>query len=66
MFDRLGRFAQKECGHADIVTVRNSGIERTVCETCGKVSFRGLEGLSGIVDRRQFERVAERPKAPVG
>jgi len=66
MFVRKGRLASAECEHQDIVTIRNSGIERTVCEACGHVSFRGLEGLSGIVDRRQFERIAERPKAPVG
>jgi hypothetical protein len=66
MLVRKGRLASAECEHKNIFTVRNSVIERTVCEACGHVSFRGLEGLSGIVDRRQFERVAERPKAPVG
>ncbi|HEX6298962.1 MAG TPA: hypothetical protein VF148_00650 [Acidimicrobiia bacterium] len=66
MFVRKGRLAPAECEHPSIVTVLNSGIERTVCETCGHVSFRGLEGLSGTADRRQFERIVERSGQPVG
>jgi hypothetical protein len=63
---RKGRLASAECEHLNIVTVRNSGIERTVCESCGHVSFRGLEGLSGTADRSQFERNVERSRQPVG
>lgn len=66
-------FARKErrheyadCEHSSSVTVRSSGIERTVCESCGHVKFRGLEGLLGTVDRSQFERQIERVKQPVG
>jgi hypothetical protein len=65
MFVRKGRFASTDCEHLPTVTVRNSGIERTVCEACGHVSLRGVEGLSGTVDRRRFERDAERFKEPV-
>lgn len=58
-------FAKKDsravCAHEKTVTVRTAGIMRTVCERCGKVSFQPLEGLSGRVDRSQFEREAERP-----
>lgn len=60
MFAKKGMFAGADCDHPTSVTVRNSGIERTVCETCGHVSFRGLEGLSGEADRSQFERDIER------
>lgn len=55
--------ARGQCSHPSSVTVRNSGIERTVCETCGHISFRGLEGLSGKAQRRQFERDVERAGA---
>lgn len=60
MFVRKPRPARADCEHLDTVTVRNSGIERTVCETCGHVSFKGLEELSGSVKRSQFERASER------
>lgn len=66
MFSKRGRFARAECEHPNSVTVRNSGIERTVCETCGHVSFRGSEGLSGTADRRKFERDVERSEESVG
>lgn len=66
MFVRRGRLAPGACEHPNSVTVRNSGIERTVCESCGRVSFRGLEGLSGEADRSQFGRDIERSKANVG
>jgi len=62
MFARKGRSA-RECAHSTTINVRNSGIERTVCESCGHVSFRGLEGLSGRADRRQFEREIERTES---
>jgi hypothetical protein len=60
MIAKRGMFARAECEHTSSVTVRNAGIERTVCETCGHVSFRASEGLSGTVDRRMFERDIER------
>lgn len=66
MFARKGRLAPANCEHLRIVTVRHAGIERTVCETCGHVSFRNVEGLSGAVDRSRFERNIERSKEPVG
>lgn len=66
MFARRGRSARGHCEHLITVTVRNSVIERTVCETCGHVSFRGLEGLSGAADRNRFERDVERSRTPVG
>lgn len=66
MFVRKGRLAPAGCEHPNIVTIRNSGIERTVCESCGHVSLRGLEGLSGTADRSQFGRIVERSRQPVG
>ncbi len=65
MFIKKEKVARSGCDHPTTVTVRNSGIERTVCETCGLVSFRRLEGLSGTADRRKFERAVERPPESV-
>lgn len=66
MFYNKVRLARPDCEHSESVTVRNAGIERTVCEGCGYVSFRGLEGLSGNVSRNQFERESERVHSSVG
>lgn len=52
--------AHAACTHDVIVTVRTAGIQRSVCEKCGKVSFRPLDGPSGEVERSQFERDVER------
>jgi len=66
VLSRRGRFARPDCEHVDTVTIRNSGIERTVCETCGHVSFKGLEGMSGRASRSQFERASERESSMAG
>ncbi len=60
MFTKKDKVARTDCDHPTTVTVRNSGIERTVCETCGHVSFQPRESLSGRADRRMFERAIER------
>lgn len=62
MFYRKGRLARVDCPHTSTVTVRHGGIERRICETCGHVSLRPLEELSGQVDRSQFERQVERAR----
>ena len=66
MFAKKARFARADCGHADTVTVRNAGIERTICEHCGHVSLVAQEGLSGAVSRTQFARETERAPAVIG
>lgn len=66
MLNRKGRFARPACEHLDTVTVRNNGIQRTVCEACGHVSFKGLESLSGKASRSQFERASERASSMAG
>lgn len=63
LFSKKNRSTRASCEHINTVTVRNGGIERTVCESCGNVSFRGLEGLSGIASRDQFERDVERSES---
>lgn len=65
MFAKKNRSARADCEHAHMVTVRNSGIERSICEECGHVSFRAHETLSAA-DRKQFEREnARRPRQSV-
>lgn len=56
MFTRNKRSTRARCEHRDVVTVLNAGIERTVCETCGRVSFEAHESLTGGAERSQFER----------
>lgn len=65
MFGRKIRIARANCDHAHVVTVRNAGIERRVCEACGHVSLRAHEELSGSAAREQFERDIERPRQPI-
>jgi len=65
MFTKKTRFARPDCEHTDTVTVSNSGIERTICENCGHVSFVAQEGLSGTASRAQFERDSDRTPAAV-
>jgi hypothetical protein len=64
LFAKRGRAARARCEHANTITVRNAGIERKVCETCGHVSINAEEGLSGAASRSQFERVVERSAIP--
>ena len=58
--------ARTDCQHGKTVTVANAGIERSICEACGHVSFQAREGLSGSARRSQFERIAERADSMAG
>jgi len=60
MFARRARFANVDCDHPTTIIVRNAGIERTVCESCGRVSIRPLRDSFSAVDRSRFERPVER------
>ena len=66
MFTRTKRTARAHCEHRDLITVRNAGIERTICERCGQVSFTAHEIVSAGVERSRFERDVERREQPVG
>lgn len=43
MLDRIRRDRQDSCEHKSIVTTRNHGLERQVCEACGRVSMKLLD-----------------------
>ena len=43
MLDRIRRERADRCTHPLVLTTRNHGIERTVCETCGNVSVQLLD-----------------------
>lgn len=62
MFARKGRFATADCDHPTTMNLRNAGIERTVCEACGRVSIKPLEASLTPVDRTRFERTVERAR----
>jgi hypothetical protein len=66
VFSRRARLARPDCEHVESVIIRNGGLERTVCEACGHVSFKGLEGLSGKASLSQFERASERASSMAG
>jgi uncharacterized OB-fold protein len=66
MFTRTKRSTRARCEHRNLITVRNAGIERTLCERCGRVSFTAHEIVSAGVERSRFERDAERPQQPIG
>lgn len=66
MFAKRARLAQFNCSHSSTVGVTNSGIHRSVCEDCGHVSFHATEGLSGSVERSQFEREVEQRSVLIG
>ena len=35
----LNRFLPTQCGNSETLVVRSVGVERTVCERCGHLSF---------------------------
>ncbi len=49
-----------DCAHASTISTTSAGVERTVCEDCGHMSFR-YESVtsSGVVDRDKFARRRE-------
>lgn len=53
------RARPERCAHKSRVSVMVSGLERTVCNACGHVSFVNLGELTGEVERRRFARPAD-------
>lgn len=53
------RARPERCAHVSRVSVIVAGIERTVCDACGHVSFASLGELTGEVERRRFARPAD-------
>ena len=51
---------QDRCAHRSTVSVRSSGVQRVVCESCGHVSVRFLSDLAGEPERDRFARPIER------
>lgn len=39
----INELPRRACEHDDLVTTRNHGLERQVCESCGHVTVRLLE-----------------------
>jgi len=60
MFARRAKSANAHCEHPTTVIVRHAGIERAVCEACGRVSIRPLQESFSAVDRSRFERPVDR------
>lgn len=56
---RIMRARPERCAHSMKVSVTVAGLERTVCEQCGTVSFANLGELTGNVERERFARPAD-------
>lgn len=56
------RLQRPGCEHLDTLSVVAAGIERTVCESCGHVSFRFMHDATPDVEiqRSMFARDIER------
>jgi hypothetical protein len=53
-----------DCPHTETLTTTTSGVQRIVCESCGHLSFRFPEALSGPIHRRWFARPADYVEPP--
>lgn len=49
----------RKCEHTETLTVTSAGVERTVCESCGHLSFRYLAEHNSEIDREMFARAVE-------
>ena len=56
------RLQRRECGHIDTMSVTAAGVERTVCESCGHVSFKFMHDATPeiAIQRAMFARDIER------
>lgn len=50
---------QSKCAHRETVVVLSTGVQRTVCETCGFVSFSFLNESTTEVERERFARTVD-------
>ena len=58
---RLQRMFRSECAHEKTLIVKSVGVSRTVCETCGHISFEIAQDLGKTrqsIVRSQLERVS--------
>jgi len=53
---RRAKSRQERCAHHQTVTVRAAGMERTVCEKCGHISFSFTADLTEEIERGRFSR----------
>lgn len=47
------------CTHSGTIAVNSSGLERSICESCGHVSVSFNTGITGEVSRSAFAREAD-------
>ena len=57
---RNHRSNPENCSHSGAITVRSTGIERIVCETCGHVSIRFETAANDEFQRDVFARQSRR------
>ncbi len=56
---RLRAWRRARCKHPRRIVVRTAGLERTVCESCGHVSFEARADPLNKVKRSDFARASE-------
>lgn len=64
MLGAIRKTDQAKCLHQQTVVVSSAGMDREVCETCGRVSFSYGPELTSDIDRSMFARDSERGEAP--
>jgi hypothetical protein len=58
---RTGRRAQRNCRHLETIAIATAGLERVVCETCGYLTVRYLDGgLFGKIVTTSANRIPQR------
>jgi hypothetical protein len=56
---RIRAWRRAHCKHSHRIVVRTAGMERTVCESCGHVSFEARADALNEVKRSDFARASE-------
>lgn len=57
--DELSHLAD-ECEHPTSISVISAGLERIVCEECGRITIKHRSAISGDIDRKTFARPADK------
>lgn len=59
MLGTKSRVNQANCTHTTTITISAAGMERSICEACGHVSFDYQPKLSKSIDRDRFARTVD-------
>lgn len=57
------RLFGSECSHSETLIIRSVGVQRTVCEECGHLSFSMAPAMALVVDGPLEDVETELPRA---